>query len=108
MTTTSAENDDPVDPDVDFEKLKSASLALAVILAEAASSPDKQAVVGLAQIEGIYDAISDGMLGYAWLRDEVIGAARGSSLLADLEAGLSDDDQRLLTRMFSTPGLRAD
>lgn len=108
MAMTSAENDDPVDPDVDFEKLRSASLALAVILAEAARSPDKQAVVGQAQIESIYDAISDGMLGYAWLRDEVIGAERGNSLLAELEAGLSDDDQRLLTRMFSTPGLRAD
>lgn len=106
--TEETESDDSVDPDADFERLKSASLGLAVILAEAAGSPTRQALVGLSQIEAIYNAISDAMLGYAWLRDEVIGSERGNSLFAELEAGLSDDDQRHLRQMFTIPALRAD
>ena len=97
-----------VDPDADFERLKAASLSLAVILAEATQSPSKQTSVGLCQIEGIYDAISEAMLGFAWLRDEVIGTERGNSLLAQLEAGLPDDEKAILAQLFQTPALKAD
>ena len=100
--------EETVDPDADFERLKTASLSLAVILAEAAQSPNKQTVVGLRQIEGIYDAISEAMLGFAWLRDEVVGAERGNSLLAQLESGLPDDEKAMLAQLFQTPALKAD
>lgn len=97
-----------VDPDVDFERLKAASLGLAVILAEAARSATKQTLVGFSQIEGIYEALSDGMLGYAWLRDELVGAERGNSLMAELEAGLPEDEKRMLSQLFDAPALKAD
>ena len=100
--------DEPVDPDVDFERLKAASLSLAVILVEAAQSPNGQAVVGFSQIKGIHEALSDAMLGYAWLRDEVVGAERGDSLMAQLEEGLSQDDEKMLTHLFTAPALKAD
>ncbi|MGI4817950.1 MAG: hypothetical protein ACRYFE_05465 [Janthinobacterium lividum] len=99
---------DPVDPDVDFERLKDATLGLAVIMVEAKTSPTQQTLVGLKQIQDIYDALSDGMLGYAWLRDEVVGADRGDSLLAKLEAGLADDEEAILKQLFGSPALNAD
>lgn len=101
-------DEEPVYPDLDFERLKSASLGLAVILAETARSSTGQTVVGRAQIESLYDAISDAMLGYAWLRDEVIGEERGDSLLAQLEAGFPDDERQALATLLFEPGVKAD
>lgn len=101
-------SEESVDPDVDFERLKTACLGLAVILAEARLSPTKQTTVGHKQIECIYDAVSEAMLGYAWLRDEVIGAERGNSLLAELEAGLPEDEKAMLAQLFGKPALKAD
>ena len=100
--------EDTVDPDIDFERLKAASLSLAVILAEAARSPTKQTVVGFSQVEGIYNAISEAMLGFAWLRDEVVGVERGDSLMAQLEQGLQEDEKKMLMQLFKTPALKAD
>jgi hypothetical protein len=97
-----------VDPDIDFDRLKAASLSLAIILAEAAQSPTKQTVVGCSQIQGVYDAVSEAMLGYAWLRDELIGAERGNSLLAQLAQGLSENEKAMLTHLLVMPAFKAD
>lgn len=100
--------EEPIDPDVDFERLKAASLSLAVIMTEAAQSPTKQTIVGLSQIQGIYEALSDVMLGYAWLRDEVVGSERGDSLMAQLEEGLSQNDRMMMDHLFKAQALKAD
>lgn len=62
----------------------------------------------MSQIEGIYEAISDAMLGYAWLRDEVVGAERGNSLLAELEKGLPPDEVMMLAQLLEAPAFKAD
>jgi hypothetical protein len=101
-------SEEAVDPDEDFERLWSATIGLAAIMAEAAHSPTRQAMVGFSQIEGIYIQLSEAMLGYAWLRDEVVGAHRGDSLLERLETGLTEKDKKVLTGLFGTPALKAD